>query len=104
MKQLKKYIDANRQRFIDELVEYLRFPTVSAQSAHKKDMTDCARWLANHVRSLGLKSRVHRTGGHPIVTIATPRKRNSTKPHFLVYGHYDVQPPEPLELLSLIHI
>ena len=98
MKQLKKYIDANRQRFIDELVEYLRFPTVSAQSAHKKDMTDCARWLANHVRSLGLKSRVHRTGGHPIVTIATPRKRNSPKPHFLVYGHYAVQPPEPLEL------
>jgi len=98
MKQLKQYIDANRQRFIDELVEYLRFPSVSAQSEHKKDMTACARWLASHAKSLGLKSRVHRTGGHPIVTIATPRKRNSTKPHFLVYGHYDVQPPEPLEL------
>ena len=98
MKQLKKYIDTNRQRFIAELIEYLRFPSVSAQSAHDKDMVACARWLANHARSLGLKPRVHKSGGHPIVTIATPRKRNSTKPHFLVYGHYDVQPPEPLEL------
>ena len=98
MKQLKKYIDTNRQRFIAELIEYLRFPSVSAQSAHNKDMVACACWLANHARSLGLKPRVHKSGGHPIVTIATPRKRNSTKPHFLVYGHYDVQPPEPLEL------
>jgi len=98
MKQLKNYIDTNRQRFIDELIEYLRFPSVSAQSAHNKDMAACARWLANHAKSFGLKPRVYKTGGHPIVTIATPRKRNSTKPHFLVYGHYDVQPPEPLEL------
>jgi len=98
MKQLKNYIDTNRQRFIDELIEYLRFPSVSAQSAHNKDIAACARWLANHAKSFGLKPRVHKTGGHPIVTIATPRKRNSTKPHFLVYGHYDVQPPEPLEL------
>ena len=98
MKQLKKYIDTNRQRFIAELIEYLRFPSVSAQSAHNKDMAACARWLANHARSFGLKPRVYKTDGHPIVTIATPRKRNSTKPHFLVYGHYDVQPPEPLEL------
>ena len=98
MKQLKKYIDTNRQRFIAELIEYLRFPSVSAQSVHNKDMAACARWLANHARSLGLKPRVCKTDGHPIVTIATPRKRNSTKPHFLVYGHYDVQPPEPLEL------
>ena len=80
MNQLKKYIDANRQRFIDELIEYLRFPSVSAQSAHKKDMADCARWLAGHAKSFGLKSRVHRTGGHPIVTAATPRRRNSAKP------------------------
>jgi len=98
MKQLKNYIDTNRQRFIDELIEYLSFPSVSAQSAHNKDMAACARWLANHAKSFGLKPRVYKTGGHPIVTIATPRKRNSTKPHFLVYGHYDVQPPEPLEL------
>ena len=98
MKQLKQYIDANRQRFIDELVDYLRFPSVSAQSVHKKDMTNCACWLAAHAKALGLKSRVHRTAGHPIVTASTPRKRNSAKPHFLVYGHYDVQPPEPLEL------
>ena len=72
VKQLKQYIDANRQRFIDELVDYLRFPSVSAQSVHKKDMTTCARWLAAHSKALGLKSRVHRTSGHPIVTATTP--------------------------------
>ena len=41
---------------------------------------------------------MHKTDGHPIVTLATPRKRNGSRPHFLVYGHYDVQPPDPLEL------
>ncbi|GIT12962.1 MAG: hypothetical protein CM1200mP34_3680 [Verrucomicrobiales bacterium] len=75
MKQLKQYIDPKPgQRFIDELVDYLRFPSVSAQSVHKKDMTTCARWLAAHSKALGLKSRVHRTSGHPIVT-ATTRER-----------------------------
>lgn len=98
MKQITDYLKAHEQRFIDELVEYLRFPSVSAQSVHKKDMTACARWLANHGKSIGLKARVHKTDGHPIVTLATPRKRTGSRPHFLVYGHYDVQPPDPLEL------
>ena len=58
MKQITDYLKAHEQRFIDELVEYLRFPSVSAQSVHKKDMTACARWLANHGKSIGLKARV----------------------------------------------
>ena len=98
MKQITDYLKANEQRFIDELVEYLRYPSVSAQSVHNKDMIACARWLANHGKATGLKAKVHKTDGHPIVTLATPRRRNSNRPHFLVYGHYDVQPPEPLEL------
>ena len=98
MKPITDYLKANEQRFIDELIEYLRSPSVSAQSVHQKDMTACARWLADHSKAIGLKVKVHKTDGHPIVTLATPRKRNSNKPHFLVYGHYDVQPPEPLKL------
>ncbi len=98
MKQITDYLETNKQKFIKELIEYLRFPSVSAQSKHKKDMQNCAQWLANHGKSIGLKTKVHKTSGHPIVTLKTKRKRNGNKPHFLVYGHYDVQPPEPLEL------
>ena len=98
MKQITDYLETNKQKFTEELIEYLRFPSVSAQSKHKKDMQNCAQWLANHGKSIGLKTKVHKTLGHPIVTLKTKRKRNGNKPHFLVYGHYDVQPPEPLEL------
>tara|TARA_B100000530_G_scaffold76356_1_gene45706 strand:- start:535 stop:1905 length:1371 start_codon:yes stop_codon:yes gene_type:complete len=98
MKQITGYLEANKQKFIEELIEYLRFPSVSAQSKHKKDMQNCAQWLANHGKSIGLDTKVHKTLGHPIVTLKTKHKRNNNKPHFLVYGHYDVQPPEPLEL------
>ena len=87
MRPITHYLKANEQRFIDELVEYLRFPSVSAQSVHKKDMIACARWLADHGKSIGLKARLHKTNGHPIVTLATPRKLSRIRPHFLVYGH-----------------
>ena len=98
MKQISDYLETNNQKFVEELIEYLRFPSVSAQSRHKIDMTNCAQWLASHGRSIGLKTKVHKTSGHPIVTLTTKQKTNGSKPHFLVYGHYDVQPPEPLEL------
>ncbi len=98
MKQITDYLETNKQKFTEELIEYLRFPSVSAQSKHKEDMQNCAQWLANHGKSIGLKTKVHKTLGHPIVTLKTKRKRDEKKPHFLVYGHYDVQPPEPLEL------
>ena len=98
MKQITDYLKNNKQRFIKELIEYLQYPSVSAQSKHKKDMQNCARWLANHGKSIGLKTKVHRAKGHPIVELSTKRLPKTNKPHFLVYGHYDVQPPDPLEL------
>jgi len=100
MKKITDYLEFNKNKFTEELIEYLRFPSVSAQSKHKVDMQNCAQWLANHGKSIGLKTKVHKTLGHPIVTLKTKRKRDVKKPHFLVYGHYDVQPPEPLELWS----
>ena len=97
MKAVLNYLKANQPRFIDELCELLRFPSVSAQPAHKPDLENCAAWLTQHCRQLGLDAELCPTKGHPIVLARTPR-RAGRRPHFLVYGHYDVQPPEPFEL------
>jgi len=108
MQVVLDYLKRNQARFVAELCDYLRFPSVSAQPQHKKDMRACARWLVDHCRRIGLDARLCPTAGHPIVVAKTPlaapkrseggRTKNSCKPHFMIYGHYDVQPPEPLEL------
>jgi acetylornithine deacetylase/succinyl-diaminopimelate desuccinylase-like protein len=92
------YLKDNQARFVAELCEFLRFPSVSAQPQHKQDLLFCAKWLVKHCRQIGLEAKVCPTAGHPIVVAKTPRSKDSRKPHFMVYGHYDVQPPEPLEL------
>jgi len=90
------YLKQNQARFVAELCEFLRFPSVSAQPQHKPDLQNCAIWLANHCRQIGLEAKVCETAGHPIVVAKTPRRKNV--PHFMIYGHYDVQPPDPLDL------
>ena len=95
MQPVLDYLRAHRARFEEELCEYLRLPSVSAQSHHAKDMRATADWVVQHCRAIGLKARKHTTDFHPIVTATTP-KRPGKRPHFVVYGHYDVQPPEPL--------
>src|ERR1039458_2795880 len=92
------YLKQNQPRFLLEFCDYLRFPSVSAQPAHKKDLHACAEWLVAHCRAIGLETKLCATDGHPIVVAKTPRAKNSRQPHYMVYGHYDVQPPEPLEL------
>jgi acetylornithine deacetylase/succinyl-diaminopimelate desuccinylase-like protein len=98
MQPVLDYLKKNKQRFVNELCEYVRFPSVSAQQKHKADLQACCEWVVKHCKSIGLDARVCETSGHPIVLAKTPRKPGSTKKHFLVYGHYDVQPPEPFEL------
>lgn len=98
MQTFETYLTAHRERFIRELCEYLRIPTVSAQPAHQADMARGAAWIADQFRRAGLKADIHPTAGHPIVLAATPSRPGRRKPRYLVYGHYDVQPPEPLEL------
>ncbi len=93
-----EYLAAHRDRHLAELCEYLRLPSISAQPDHRKDVARCARWIRDHCRQIGLEAELHPTDGHPIVTARTPRRSGSRRPHFLVYGHYDVQPPDPLEL------
>lgn len=99
MKAIESYLQRHQRRFVKELCEYLRFPSVSADVRYRKGMTSCARWLAEHCRQIGLEAEVCRTAGNPIVLAHTPRQRNSRElPHYLVYGHYDVQPPDPLDV------
>jgi len=102
MQVVLDYLKRNQARFVAELCEFLRFPSVSAQPQYKKDMHACAGWLASHCRKIGLQAQVYPTDGHPIVLARTPAsaalRRGKPRPHFMVYGHYDVQPPEPLDL------
>lgn len=98
MNAVVTYLEANQDRFVRDLCEYVRFPSVSAQPQHKADMQACAEWLTSRCRGLGLEAELCATPGHPIVLARTPRQPGPRRPHFLVYGHYDVQPPEPFEL------
>jgi acetylornithine deacetylase/succinyl-diaminopimelate desuccinylase-like protein len=91
------YIDSNRQRFLDELFEFLRIPSVSASSEHKGDTRRAAEWLMDRMKQAGLETSIHDTAGHPIV-LGEWRGAGADAPTVLIYGHYDVQPPEPLDL------
>ncbi len=99
MQAVIDYLNQNESRFLAELCDYLRFPSVSAQPQHAGDLTACAGWLVDHCRQIGLSAKLCPTPGHPIVFAKTPPvKSKSRRPHFVVYGHYDVQPPEPFDL------
>ncbi len=92
------YLKQNQKRFVSELCDYLRFASVSAQPQHKPDLLACAKWLVAHCEQIGLEARLCETDDHPIVVARTKRAKKPHKRHYMVYGHYDVQPPEPLEL------
>ncbi|UCD93926.1 MAG: dipeptidase [Candidatus Zixiibacteriota bacterium] len=92
----KSFLDQNKQKRLDELFTFLKFPSVSAKSEHKKDVLACAEWLKGHLSEMGIESKIMPTGGHPVVFGS--KIGSSEKLTLLYYGHYDVQPPEPLEL------
>ena len=96
MSPVLDYLAANQERFITDLCDYALFPSVSAQPQHAPDLRAAADWLANRARGLGLSTQIHETDGNPIITARTPHVPGA--PTYLVYGHYDVQPPEPFEL------
>ena len=92
---LESYVESNRARFVEELKEVIRFPTISAQPRHGRDLKRCAEWLANHLRQIGLESvEVISTTSHPIV--CGEWQHAPGKPTVLIYGHYDVQPVDPI--------
>ncbi len=98
MQAVLDYLKKNQPRFIQELCDYVRFPSVSAKTEHKQDLAACAEWLLQQHIQAGLSARLFRTAGNPILVSQTPSRNTSPRPHYLIYGHYDVQPPEPLEL------
>lgn len=94
---VKQYITENKDRFLSELFDLLRIPSVSADSRHKADVRKAAEYIQKKLKEAGADiSEIKETAGHPIVY--GEKKVNPSLPTVLVYGHYDVQPPDPLEL------
>jgi len=96
MPSVADFINQNRQRYVDELFDLLRMPTVSADSTKKQELVKCAEWLVAHLKQIGLNASVEKTPGHPIVYAEWLGRPG--KPTVLYYGHYDVQPADPLDL------
>ena len=94
---LDRYLAEHDARIQRELFDFLRIPSVSARSEHDADTDRAAQWFAASLREAGLQATVHPTDGHPVV-IGEWRGAGPSAPTVLVYGHYDVQPAEPLEL------
>ncbi len=97
MESIASYLAANEERFVADLIAYARYPSVSAQPKHASDLKACAAWIAHRCQAIGLQTVGYETATNPILIAKTPRP-DPKKPTFLVYGHYDVQPPEPFEL------
>lgn len=96
LNQALAYATAHADQHLQELLDYVSIPSVSAQPAHARDTRYAALWLSEHLRDLGLKADVMETGGNPVVYAEWLGKPGA--PTVLIYGHYDVQPAEPLEL------
>ncbi|MFN5830531.1 MAG: dipeptidase, partial [Bacteroidota bacterium] len=94
---MNAYIQTNQQRFLDELFELLRIPSVSADPAYKNDVVKTAEAVAASLKKAGADQvEICETAGYPIVY--AEKIIDPSKPTILVYGHYDVQPPDPLDL------
>jgi len=97
MQEIKDFIEANKERFLDELKELLRIPSISADPAYSKDVARAAETVAEQLKKAGAEHvEICKTAGHPIVY--GEKMINPNAPTVLVYGHYDVQPPDPMEL------
>ncbi len=97
MKSAKPYIEKNKERFLDELIELLKIPSISADSAYKKDVLKTAEAVKKQLKKAGCDSvGICETPGYPIVY--GEKIIDKKLPTILVYGHYDVQPPDPLDL------
>ena len=90
-------VERSFERSVERLMELLRIPSVGTDPAFDADTRRAAHWLADRLQAIGLEARVCPTGGQPMV-VAHDRSAPAAAPHFLYYGHYDVQPPDPLEL------
>jgi acetylornithine deacetylase/succinyl-diaminopimelate desuccinylase-like protein len=92
---VNQYLNQSAGRFVEELQEFLRIPSVSADPAHTQDMRRGAQYVSEQLVSAGLDAEIIETDGHPLVFGSWLEAENA--PTVLVYGHYDVQPPDPLD-------
>jgi acetylornithine deacetylase/succinyl-diaminopimelate desuccinylase-like protein len=95
MADLDRYLVEQRQRFEDELCELLRIPSVSTGKLHQAEIRQAGEWVANQLNRMGLRTELIETCGNPVVYAESPPVPGA--PTVLVYGHYDVQPPDPLD-------
>ncbi|MEZ6063816.1 MAG: dipeptidase [Planctomycetaceae bacterium] len=89
-------LKSTRDAAQEQLFDFLRIPSISADSRHKPDMQRCAEFVRSAMEAAGLTAQINPTKGHPIVY--GERIADESRPTILIYGHYDVQPPDPLEL------
>ncbi len=95
--QVEQYFESNRDRHLDELSAFLRFPSISTQPDHQADVIACANHLADKLKQIGFEHvQLMPTGGHPVVYADWLHAPD--QPTVLVYGHYDVQPEDPVAL------
>ena len=85
-----------RNSYLDEFFTFLRFPSISTDDAYKEKLVECARWLVEKCNHIGLETQLVSTPNHPIVW--AKNKHQPGRKTVMIYGHYDVQPPDPLEL------
>jgi acetylornithine deacetylase/succinyl-diaminopimelate desuccinylase-like protein len=91
------HLDAHEPQYFDELIEFLRIPSISTDPSRKADTAAAAQWVADRLKAAGVPEvELVQTPGHPVVSASW--LVDPSKPRVLIYGHYDVQPPEPLEL------
>ncbi len=95
MPNVDEYLAARSGQFEDELCDLLRIPSVSADSKHKQDVRGAGEWVLKQFQSLGLKTEMIETAGHPLVYAESAAVAGA--PTVSVYGHYDAQPPDPLD-------
>ena len=94
---LDAFLTQHESRIEEELFDFLRIPSVSAQPAHDADTRRAAEWVRRSLEQIGLEASIHETPGHPVV-IGEWRGAGPSAPTVLIYGHYDVQPAEPFDL------
>jgi acetylornithine deacetylase/succinyl-diaminopimelate desuccinylase-like protein len=98
MSNISDFIKSNNDRYLSELKHFLSYPSISTNPENKKDVLECAEYLKQHMESIGMQNaKVYPTKGHPVV-YSDWLNAGPDKPTVLIYGHYDVQPVDPLEL------
>lgn len=98
LQNVLKTVDANHDDALKRLFELLAIPSISTDPAYKRECLEAANWCMQELKDLGFVAQLKKTKGHPIIVAHDKQKNKKDKRHVLFYGHYDVQPPDPIGL------